>query len=176
MTNGLSDRRARLNASRAAALALAARPDPGPAYLKQCEVNAWRQQKQLRLDEIDTLAGPRTLRDALAGAHARIDKLEAHAAMIRALRWDGEGTPPPIPPLPVRSFNDVTGDRIKPATRNVEVDGKQYVVAPADALKLSGAFLVALNSGETSVQLESGEILVVTPANATAIAEQLAGG
>lgn len=92
----------------------------------------------------------------------------SRAVIAQILAAGGSAAGPAEEPAPAPEPQD--GETV------IMVDDRPYSITPADALKLSGAFMIALNSGETSVELESGEILVVTPANATAIAEQLAGG
>lgn len=59
--------------------------------------------------------------------------------------------------------------------RVISIDGKPYELVPADALKFTGAFLRALNGGETPIALAGGKTVTVTPDNATDIANQLAG-
>ncbi len=55
------------------------------------------------------------------------------------------------------------------------VAGKTYAVSADDALRITAAFMQVLNRNDTSVTLESGEILPVTAATIDEISNQLAG-
>jgi hypothetical protein len=57
----------------------------------------------------------------------------------------------------------------------ISVDGEAYAFAPADALKLTGALWQVLSRREATVELASGQTLVLTARNIDDVMQQLAG-
>lgn len=73
------------------------------------------------------------------------------------------------------SVQSGTPHAVRAPTRTVNVDGDDYIVAPADGLKLTGAVWQVLSRREAKVELASGQTLALTAKNIDDVMQQLAG-